>query len=195
MSPDTDPEDLREQSCERVDAAVEELLAQYDDVNYVEFAVENDRERFESGYDLVREGFVGGAAAWPYDGDGRVAMIRHPGDDAWGIPGGSHEPDLDRSFEAAARREAFEEAGIEVEVTDLYRLHRKSFYPADDPGKRLHMVETWFEARHVGGEIELDPGRWEDDEEIAEVRWFESPPATVHEVFEDQVARWDWPGE
>ncbi|PSQ15463.1 hypothetical protein BRD00_14315 [Halobacteriales archaeon QS_8_69_26] len=72
---DWDYEALGARSRERVDDVADRLLDRYDDVNYVEFAVENDRDRFESGYELVAEGFVGGAAAWPYDGDGRIAVV------------------------------------------------------------------------------------------------------------------------
>lgn len=194
MPSDAERERLRERSRERVDGTVDELLGRYDDVEYVEFEVEDDPDRFESGYELVSQGLVGGAGAWIADEAGRVLMIRHPGDDHWGVPAGGHEPGVDATFEDTARREAFEEVGVEIAVEDLFRLHRKSFYRADDPRKRLYLAEAWFDARQVGGTLDLDPGRWDDDETIAEARWFSAPPANVVDVLGNRVERWDWPG-
>lgn len=202
MDPDSPPgldpdraRALERASRRRVDAEIDRLRERHDDVEYREFAVENDRERFEEGYDLVADGFLGGAGAWVTDERGRVLVIRHPGHEEWGIPAGGNEPGDDDVAETA-RREVFEETGIEVELEGLFRLHRKSFYPADDPDRRLHMVEAWFDARRVGGEIELDPSRWEDDEEIRDARWAnEYPDEGVVDVLEDRAGEWDWPGE
>lgn len=190
-----DHEALERASRRRVDAEVERLRERHDDVTYREFAVENDRERFVSGYDLVAEGFVGGAGAWVTDAEGRVLVIRHPGHEEWGIPAGGNEPE-DDDLADTARREVFEETGIEVELEGLFRLHRKSFYPADEPDRRLHMVEAWFDGRRVGGEIDLDPARWEDDEEIQDARWASTyPDEGLVDVLEDRAEAWDWPGE
>lgn len=189
-------EDLQRSVRERVDAAVDRIRSAYDDVEYVELEVENDPELFEHGVEILsQDGFLGGAAAWVSDDEERVLMIRHAGDDYWVIPGGGHEPDEDDSLEDAAVREAREEAGVEVTITDCYRLHRKTFYLDRDPNQRLQMVEAWFEADLVGGAIDLDPARWDGDEEISEARWFASPPDDYHEVFDGEVERWDWPGD
>jgi len=191
-----DPEDHRElerRSRRRVDAAIDRLRDRHEGVEYVEYAVENDRERFEEGYELVADGFVGGAGAWVRDEEGRVLVIRHPGNEEWGIPAGGNEPE-DDDLADTARREVFEETGIDVELTGLFRLHRKSFYPAGDPDRRLHMVEAWFDAHRVGGEIDLDPSRWEDDEEIRDARWAaEYPDEGMVDVLEDRADEWDWP--
>lgn len=194
MDPD-DHRELERRSERRVDAEIDRLRERHEDVEYVEFAVENDRERFEEGYDLVADGFVGGAGAWVADEEGRVLVIRHPGHEEWGIPAGGNEPE-DDDLADTARREVFEETGIEVELTGLFRLHRKSFYLAEDPDRRLHMVEAWFDARRVGGEIDLDPSRWEDDEVIEDARWAaEYPDEGMVDVLEDRADEWDWPGE
>lgn len=183
----------REINRSEVDRRIDRLHEEYGDVPVTETDAANDPDFFQHGIDLIEEGFVGGAAAWIHDDEGRVLMIRFPDQPEWGVPGGGHEPG--ETLAETAKREAFEEVGVRIEPTDLFHLVRKSFYPHDDPERRAYMVEAWFEADHVGGDIALVDDHWDADEEIVAARWMDTPPDRVIDVLEDQVADWDWPGE
>lgn len=152
----------------------------------------NDPAYFEHGLEILERGVIGGAGAWVSDADDRVLFIRHPSaPDQWGLPAGGHEPG--ETLAETARREVFEETCIECELTGLAFMERKRFVHEDDPQRRAYLLSVFFEGRKVGGEVRLDPSRWEDEEEILEARWFASPPESVHEWFVDLVAEWDWP--
>ncbi|QDP94975.1 NUDIX domain-containing protein [Microlunatus elymi] len=57
------------------------------------------------------------AGASIFDKDGRVLLLRHAHDGLWATPGGGMEPG--ESPEAAARREVYEEAGLNLPQLDL----------------------------------------------------------------------------
>src|SRR6185436_12215871 len=82
--------------------------------------------------------------------DGRIVLVRRkyppPG---WAIPGGFVE--LGERTETAAVREAFEETGLVVELTEL--LHVFS-YPARDP--RHHTLTLVYLGRAAGVPVAAD---------------------------------------
>jgi 8-oxo-dGTP pyrophosphatase MutT (NUDIX family) len=111
--------------------------------------------------------------------DGKILMGRkdpskggvYP--DAWHIPGGGI--DEDESLEAAARREAFEEVGIDLtnEPIKLLPFVDKGGSPKTLPsGEKVwcNMVFNRFEARlsKAAKEIEVKP-----TDDLVELRWFD----------------------
>lgn len=90
--------------------------------------------------------------------DGRLLLIqrgREPQRGLWAVPGGKVEPG--ETMRAAARREAAEETGLEVEVGDVTWVGE-----VIDPG--YHLVIIDFEASVVGGKLEAA-------DDAADVRW------------------------
>lgn len=90
-----------------------------------------------------------------------VVLIRRghePFRGTWALPGGFVE--VGETVEAACRREAQEETGLEVEPVQLLGVYSD---PARDP--RGHTVSAIFVCRVVGGEL-----CGADD--AAEARWF-----------------------
>jgi 8-oxo-dGTP diphosphatase len=95
---------------------------------------------------------------------GRLLMVRHvkPGAyDFWVAPGGGVIGD--ESLEDAARREAREETGIEVESLRLAYIEELT-----QPDQRH--CKFWFHARALGGRLSCDSPQARD-EHIAETAW------------------------
>ncbi len=99
------------------------------------------------------------------DGD-RVLLIQRandPGRGQWSVPGGTIE--LGETFQEAARREAREETGLEVdagEVLSLYDLIQR-----DGAGRvRFHYVIIHLVARYRGGQAR-------PDSDALDVGWFD----------------------
>lgn len=95
--------------------------------------------------------------------DDRFAVIAKPGypKDAWRAPSGALKPG--EALETGAKREAFEETGLEIELERyLLRIDATFWYGAE--------TEPWhtqiFAARWVSGEIEPH-----DTHEIRAARW------------------------
>jgi 8-oxo-dGTP diphosphatase len=81
--------------------------------------------------------------------DGSIVLIKRlnpPFQGEWAIPGGFVE--YGETVETAAMREAKEETGIEVELTQIVGVYSD---PNRDP--RGHTVSICFLAREVGGEL------------------------------------------
>ncbi len=85
--------------------------------------------------------------------DGRpgtvVLIARRNAPRGWAIPGGF--VDLGETLADAAVREAREETGLEVELTELFHCYSD---PARDP--RSHTVSTVFLARAAGSPVGAD---------------------------------------
>lgn len=137
--------------------------------------VENDPALFAHGREFFEAGGRGGAGARVTDDEGRVLLIRHPRDpDQWVLPGGGHEPG--ETFAETAVREVWEEAGVECEITGVWQAKRRRFVHREDPERRGYLLSVFFTAEYAGGEAGRYPERWDDDEEILEVAWFDDPP-------------------
>lgn len=177
-----------------IDEHVALLRERFDSVPVETVTAENEASFFEHGIDIFQRGVRGGAAAWVYDDSGRVLLMRDPRvPDRWTIPGGGHEPG--ESFPETAEREVWEEVGVDVTVTDVWRVYRKRFVHEDDPARRGYLLESWFDARYEAGEAGLYPSRWDDaaDESVLEVRWFEERPDALTDIAAVRADRWDWP--
>lgn len=126
------------------------------------------RSRFRVIVDRITDnGLPYGVHAIVTRGDGAVLLVRHAAVDQWVLPGG--EMDGEESFEAAARRELREEAGIEATFEGLGLLGRVEF--------RTDNHSTWgvlpiFAARAETTDITVD----DPDEEIVDAQWVQSLP-------------------
>ena len=96
------------------------------------------------------------------DGD-RLLLVRRdqePARGLWTFPGGAVE--LGEDLKAAARREALEETGLEVEVKEVAVVFDRIDRRAD--GVRYHYVIIDYYARPVGGELragsDVSDARW-----------------------------------
>lgn len=162
---------IEEKTRERVARELERLEAEYGAVPLYEETVTNEPEYFEHGRKLAREGWIGDAGAWVTDGD-HTLLIRHEGaPDAWGTPGGGHEPG--ETLSETARREVREETGIECSLTGIDWARRKTIVLESDPSQRLFMLTVEFEAEYERGELTIS------DPDILEAKWFAEPPETV----------------
>ena len=92
--------------------------------------------------------------------DGRVLLIRHLYRKRWGVPGGLLQ--RQESATDAARREVFEEVGLDVELLGE---------PIVNVDARPRRVDIVFRARPV--EDENADGARPCSVEVIEVRWFD----------------------
>lgn len=92
------------------------------------------------------------------DEQGRILLLRHrlwPAYRAWGLPGGYIN--AGERLEDGVAREIREETSLEVEVAGRPVAVASGF---------RHRVEAYYEARVVGGRLELETS------EILEARWY-----------------------
>ncbi len=108
-----------------------------------------------------------GAVVWR---GARVLLIqrgKNPGKGGWSLPGGAQE--LGETIEQTARREVFEEAGVEVGELSLLGAF-DSIEPHNYGGLKYHFTLIDFEAEWLSGEPA--PGEAETDArffELAEI--------------------------
>lgn len=118
------------------------------------------RERI--GTDLVLMPTV---AVLPRDPDGRLLLVRHTDSGRWATIGGMVEPD--ESPQEAARREAREEAGVDVRLDGIAAVLGGPGYRVTYPsGDEVACVPIVFDASVVGGRPRPD------HDETSEVAWF-----------------------
>lgn len=118
--------------------------------------------RSRVGHDLL---LLPSVAVLPADAEGRVLLVRHTDDARWGTVGGA--VDVDEDPADAARREAREECGIDVELTGILGVVGGPDFRRTYPnGDRCAYVSTVYAARIVGGHPTPD------EDEVSEVRWF-----------------------
>ncbi|MER7544071.1 NUDIX domain-containing protein [Actinomadura sp.] len=107
---------------------------------------------------LRHQTFLVYAGGMVRDERGRILLLRHrlwPPYRAWGLPGGY--VNAGERLEDGVAREVREETALEVEVAGP---------PLGLASGFRHRVEVYYEARVVGGRLELDAA------EILEARWF-----------------------
>lgn len=103
-----------------------------------------------------------------HDDDGNLLMVKNIDGDSyyWGIPGGAVEEG--ETLEQAVVREVKEETGFDVVVTGFSSLREKFFLK-----RQHHVLFATFLARVIGGELGIN----DPDNDIAEVKWVDSPTA------------------
>ncbi len=119
------------------------------------------RLRERVGHDLV---LLPSVAVLPWDGDGRLLLVREAQTGLWQTIGGGIEPD--ESPPQAAVRETAEEAGVVVELTGIRGVvggpQFRMTYPNRD---RVGYVPTVFDAHVIDGNPRAD------GEETIDVAW------------------------
>jgi len=144
---------------------------------------DNAPEYFAAGVDRALSGWRGDAGALVADVDGRVLLIRHAdAPDAWGTPGGGHEPG--ESFATTARRELREETGVDPTLTGVHEAVRTEVSREDDAARTFTMLTVHFDGVVNAAAPALDVG----DDEILAARWFEWPPESLHDHCREWVA-------
>lgn len=104
-------------------------------------------------------------AVIPVDEDGRVLLVRQSDTGQWATVGGA--VDVDESPADAARREAAEEIGTRVELTDLLGVVGGPGFRITYPnGDQCAYVSTVYEARITGARPRPDL------DEVDRVAWF-----------------------
>ena len=105
----------------------------------------------------ISPSFTVGAMCFVQRDDGALLLVRHSYRTRWGVPGGLLQKGEDKAD--AARREAFEETGLEIELVGPAAVQ------VDAPAQRIDLV---FRAVPAGDPAVAAPR----SPEIVEVRWF-----------------------
>src|SRR5450432_1550347 len=118
------------------------------------------RERI--GHDLI---LLPAVSVFIWDDDGRLLLVRGADAGTWQRVGGAVEPEETPS--QAARREAAEETGVEIQLTGIRGvIGGPRFHHTYPNGDRVAFVSTMFDARIAAGEPHPDR------DETTEVAWF-----------------------
>ena len=121
------------------------------------------RLRAKVGNDLL---LLPSVAVLPIDDDGRVLLVRQTDFGSYGTIGGA--VDEDEAPEDAARREAREEIGADVEITGLVgAIGGPQFRLTYPNGDQCAYVSIVYGAR-LAPDQDLTP----DGQEVDQVRWF-----------------------
>ncbi|GAA5513594.1 NADH pyrophosphatase [Deinococcus carri] len=109
--------------------------------------------------------FAPGANVLVTDEAGQLLLLRHGGAGGWTLPGGSLEPG--ESLAECARRELFEETGLEADHLEPLRLYAGAKYRFTYPhGDVIDNVSVLYRAHGVTGRLTLPP------DEIHGAAWF-----------------------
>ena len=176
-----------------VDDRLAALRDEYGEFPVLDWTAVNDPGFFDHGVDVFEAGHCGGAGARVTNDDGQLLFIREPRlPETWVMPSGGHE--AGETFPETARREVWEEAGVDCEITGVWRAVRKRFVHEADPERRGYLLEVFFTAEQVGGEAGTYPERWDESEgeEVLEVRWFDEVPDRAMDVVSDPLAAPDY---
>lgn len=106
--------------------------------------------REKVGHDLIFLNFSGGIVC----NERNEILLQKRGDsNEWGFPGGAME--LGESLEETAKREIFEETGLNVEVEHLIGVYSK--YSGEFPnGDQAQTITHFFQCKPIGGELNAD---------------------------------------
>ena len=98
---------------------------------------------------------VVGAATLIVDAAGRLLLLKRSDNNCWGIPGGGVEPG--EFVEAAARREAFEETGLELGEMTLFGVFSgPQLYYVYPNGDETYNVFITYLTRQARGAVRLN---------------------------------------
>lgn len=135
--------------------------------------------------DIAATGIPTGADAAIFDDEGRILVIKRTDTGQWAMPGGGTE--VGEPVALAAIREAFEETGLDVELTDLAWAFDKRDTNLGD--SRMPMIMS-FTARMVDpaqpirlAELEASDHRWLTRDEAAQSDLFKGHELRIPVAF------------
>lgn len=92
------------------------------------------------------------AGALVFDADNRLLLQQRSDTGEWGLPGGFME--MDESVQDTARREVFEETGIQMKELELFGIYSGPGYDKTfKNGDQVAMVLIWFSCRNFEGQL------------------------------------------
>lgn len=98
-----------------------------------------------------------GATVLVFNEKGEVLLQHRSDSDDWGFPGGALE--LGETLGEAARRELFEETGLETENLELCGVFSgEEFYYRYPNGDESYNVIVLYQARGVTGDLQMNDG-------------------------------------
>lgn len=183
-----------------------QLLSAYGEVPIERETVPLPADRYRDHATAAREGYLGGGYVWVVraagqgpdpsedtptdllrDTDRVLLVVGRGSGDQWSIPGGGQEGD--ESFESAARREVFEETGIDCEVTGLFKIQHLTAVPTDpvavDDDDAIHSLYAFFEGKYRSGQIAIQ------ESELHGAAWFADLPDPLHPAIADRAEDWE----
>ena len=93
-----------------------------------------------------------------------ILLVQQPKwNNRWGGCGGHIDPG--ETIAEAAKREALEEIGLEIEMVDVLRVGERICHPPEFH-RDAHLLYVHIVAKVVGGQLKLD------GDEIAQAKWF-----------------------
>lgn len=157
-----------------------QLASRFDDYNEFTRHRSVSRRRFKTVAERTRDnGLPYGAHTLVTRPTGELLLVRHDAVEMWVLPGG--EVDGDESFQAAARRELAEEAGIGATYDGLAILGRAEFH-CDE--YNAWGVIPIYEATADETDLTVD----DPDGEISDAGWFDELPEDTRD--RDELLRW-----
>ncbi|MNX81164.1 putative mutator protein MutT4 [compost metagenome] len=139
----------------------------------------------------------GGVVFRRHAGRIEIALIAIRGGRVWALPKGRVE--AGETLEQTARREIFEETGIEGEVIDRLSTISYWFYAKEEEVK-VHKTVHFYLLRYVSGEAtdtceEVDEARWWPLEETLPILTYKSERETVEKAIARLRERGELPAQ
>lgn len=97
-----------------------------------------------------------------FDSDNRILLIQRSDDKFWAMPGGAFE--MGETAAEGVRREALEETGVDVEVTDLIGVYDSRFC---ETRSSIQLYQFVFLCRPIRVGVATTP------QEVLDVGWFD----------------------
>lgn len=161
---------------DEVNQLSQELQHDYSDVNIIRDTRKISQNQFEKKLTRARDGQIGGACTLTYFGDCLLLIRDRDTPNVWSAPGGKRE--VDESFTQTAKRETYEETGIECRITGLayiWRLVLKN----EKTGESLYRIWPFFEALSDDTDFSIQKS------EVIEAKLFSQFPEEVHYLLND----------
>lgn len=92
------------------------------------------------------------AGAFVFDSDNRLLLQQRSDSGEWGLPGGFME--MEESVQDTARREVFEETGLQLKELELFGIYSGPKYDKTfKNGDQVAMVQILFTCRNFEGQV------------------------------------------